>query len=624
MSEYDKYLECLDNEPDTVEEDLKQVNKFVNNNCTVEELWAHFARTTDELHADLVITSSLLYASVKWHYEIFQQRPLEPTEAKAELIKLLDQLHIDKPHIFKDSFISQRYFCELAHYLKLMYAGNLSSEDDEKSAFEIEEDIPVLAFDRADEFSNQKLPSLPFPCLIVDSSSAKAWTSALKKLNHAAINDLRGEIGNAIDWNKLNDTFLVDFKGSMFWLPRNSIQPAEEHTGSGTGSRSEAETAPSITVEGHRSEGRTTEPDEDNSIISPFLNRLQNKFQKTGVFTQRLYAVIKGSPVTADNDENVEHPDYAPSNGLDEERHNRSYSHQPRNRENSAPRLSARLSFSHQKQLRNQTIYVYVTEDLGQLTAFFSNYDVSAKEIMRICGRKIEASQWNSTRQQAQIVLNDQTIWLPKSLAHRVFEAEEPEPPLSSRSSSQNWSRREEKQNVVGIRQLRDRFHEKKMGHQMDKARSLSAISDQKSVSGFRSDDGNISVVSSHVSPPSHSSLLSAATQMSPSPPSILVNEKRARSKSKSPKKKASFSMKNEIIPSPGFYYVQRNRNLLFKKCTVQRLDSRRLFSFMGRRVEVTHIDRNGCGVFTQQDRTFLIPMSCLSTERPSAVTSPA
>ena len=86
----------------------------------------------------------------------------------------------------------------------------------------VEEDIPVLAFDRADEFSNQRLPTLPFACQICDSSSAKAWTTALKKLNHAEINDLRGEIGNAIDWNKLNDTFLVDFKGSMFWLPRNS------------------------------------------------------------------------------------------------------------------------------------------------------------------------------------------------------------------------------------------------------------------------------------------------------------------------------------------------------------------------------------------------------------------
>ena len=35
---------------------------------------------------------------------------------------------------------------------------------------------------------------------------------------------MRGEIGNAIDWNKLNDTFLVDFKGVMYWFQKESKQ----------------------------------------------------------------------------------------------------------------------------------------------------------------------------------------------------------------------------------------------------------------------------------------------------------------------------------------------------------------------------------------------------------------
>lgn len=188
---------------------------------------------------------------------------------------------------------------------------------------------------------------------------------------------------------------------------------------------------------------------------------------------------------------------------------------------------------------------------------------------------------------------------------------------MPHRSSSQVLHR--EDKHVIGIRQLRDmtqsveRFHENKRNHLMDKTRSLSA--------GFRSDDGNVSVISSHISP-SHSSLISALTQNSPSPPSILVNEqKRARSKSKSPKK-TSFNTVEQVIPSPGFYYIQRNRNLLFKKCTICRLDSRRLLSLMGRRVEITHVNRDNCGTFVYKDRTYLIPMACTTSQRPSATTS--
>jgi len=703
-----RYLDLIDNEPDNIDEALKQVNTFVNDDCKVDQIWRYFSQG-DEQACDVNVVSNLLYTSLKWNYEIFQQRPLEPVEARTELTHLFEQIKIDKPQVFNGGVVSQRYFCELATYLKLMYAGSLEGakqrhaiEDKTQSPFEVvEEDIPVLAFDRADEFSNQRLPTLPFACQIVDSSSAKAWTTALKKLNHAEINDLRGEIGNAIDWNKLNDTFLVDFKGSMFWLPRNSIQAAEEQAESGTGSRSDAETTPSVTVEGHRSEGRSKTPSRSlrqeslpvggmpfvplpssnsskssnpqpqsppslniNQLRQRFLENLEHKtttpkrkrpaghrsyhsvgvpsntdtasiisaqeevshilsphlqstkptstrssLHNTGVFSQRLYHVIKGAPPT-DTEQAMER-DYSPM------RHNRSFSERSE-RSGSNPRFAGRRSFSSRKQFHRERIFVNVSEDLGKLTTFFSNYDVSAKDIMSICGQRVEVSKYNSHRQSAQININGQAIWLPSDLAYRVYDSEEianREPRMSHRSASQGVER--EDRSVIGIRQLRnttksvERFHDNKRA-QLDKTRSLSA--------GFRSDDGlsgNISVVSSHIS--AVSSLISPSN-MSSSPPSILVNndQKRARSKSKSPKK-TSFNTVDQVIPSPGFYYIQRNRNLLFKKCTIHRLDSRRLLSLMGRRIEVTHINRDGCGAFIHKERTYLIPMTCVTSTRPSA-----
>jgi len=297
--------------------------------------------------------------------------------------------------------------------------------------------------------------------------------------------------------------------------------------------------------------------------------------------------------------------DYSPM------RHNRSFSE----RSGSQPRFTGRRSFSSRKQFHRERIFVNVSEDLGKLTTFFSNYDVSAKDIMSICGQRVEVSKYNSHRQSAQITINGQAIWLPSDLAYRVYDSEEianREPRMSHRSSSQGVER--EDRSVIGIRQLRnttksvERFHDNKRA-QVDKTRSLSA--------GFRSDDGNISVVSSHIS--AVSSLISPSN-MSSSPPSILVNndQKRARSKSKSPKK-TSFNTVDQVIPSPGFYYIQRNRNLLFKKCTIHRLDSRRLLSLMGRRIEVTHINRDGCGAFIHKERTYLIPMTCVTSTRPSA-----
>merc|ERR1719336_1356648 len=313
-----------------------------------------------------------------------------------------------------------------------------------------------------------------------------------------------------------------------------------------------------------------------HSVGVPSTNEDERQPENSdGLFATRLYHVIKGAPPT-DNEE-VDEPKYTPK------RHNRAHSDR---------RLftTSRSPFSYnQFKYKPEKILISVTDDVGKLTAFFSDYDVSAKDIMSICGERIEAQSWNQTHNQAKIIINHQAIWLPSDLAYRVYDSEEIailEPPLPRRSAS--YHREEKSSSVIGIRQLRN------------------------------SDDGNVSLISSHLSP-SHSSLISGMTQQSSSPPSILVNvEKRVRSKSKSPKK-TQFSSVNQVIPSPGFYYISKNRNLIFKKCTIHRLDSRRLHNLMGRRVEITHINPNLCGAFVHKDRTYLIPMSCLSIHHPNA-----
>ena len=45
--------------------------------------------------------------------------------AQQESDTLREQVRIDKPRVFQGGVVEKRYFCEVAHYLKLMYAGTL-------------------------------------------------------------------------------------------------------------------------------------------------------------------------------------------------------------------------------------------------------------------------------------------------------------------------------------------------------------------------------------------------------------------------------------------------------------------------------------------------------------------
>lgn len=262
------------------DEDLRIINKFVNKKITGEEVWRFFTKTDDVSIFNVSIVHELLFSSLKWHYEIIQQQPLDYEKVDEILRELREQIRIDKPNVFLNNMVQQMKFTNLLEYLRLMYAGGFA----EMKRLDDESSIIVSEPGLLDDFTKQGFPNVPFPCQLSESTEIKAWSQTLQKLTINEINAMRGEIGNAIDWNKLNDTFLVDFKGLMYWFQKESIQAADEKafSGASVSLRSEAETT-SLTNEAARSDARSgdgqkTPVSRDDSLPANYLPRGRRSF----------------------------------------------------------------------------------------------------------------------------------------------------------------------------------------------------------------------------------------------------------------------------------------------------------------------------------------------------------
>lgn len=612
--------------PPDIDQKLTKINLFANDKITAEDVWRFFTRDNVETF-NISVIHELLFAAVKWQYEINQQMPVDDTAAQEEADSLREQVRIDKPRVFQGGAVEKRYFCELALYLKLMYAGSLELEE--------EEDGPVPCFDRSAELNKQRLPSLPFSCRIVNSSGAKAWTSFLKRLTNAELNNLRGSVGNAVDWNQLNDTFLVDFKGEMFWMPRNSLEPV---TPSGSNSQSDAETTPSINDAGRSktplrhedsfplsfySPGSGPRSPPGSGVSSGSVPRYPGSIKSSTSVPRSMPALsMETTPriqsalsrrfrQSIESDEQPQkrvqprgHRAYHSVNILDTRAINMVIKGSPPAfDDNDVPRtFRAQRRRVEEKQQFAEDVDVYLTDDLNRLRGFFKAYNVSEDEIRQIAGRRIRVEKWDCERQQGQITLGGQYIWLPSQIAIRAVEGREPRDTKSAEPELLGTPHLPESDSGgrVGIRNLRKRMEER------PRARSTNTITATFTPRRF----DHHTAFQREKSPP---------IQREKSPPSILVNSTKSNSQPrKTPKQKLSFSNKiATFIPTPGFYYIQRNRQLLIKKCTVHRLDFHRLLPLLGRRVEITAINRDFCGSFEYNARVFLIPMDVLSIDRP-------